>query len=78
MSRSRLGDVDEPAAKPDNVWVADLSADRDTPLGAAWRTRRIVPGSPACSTGDVGTGDEVEHGVVIAESPTPNDSPGRC
>ena len=63
-------DVDEAPTEARQVGVADLGADRHAPVGrrlAHPSQRRRVAGVGA--TGDVGAGDDVEHRLVVAETP---------
>jgi hypothetical protein len=63
-------DVDEPAAEPGQVPVADLRADRHAPLGGPGHRRadhHRVPGVEAA--GHVGAGDHAQQCFVVAEFP---------
>ncbi len=63
-------DVDEPPAESGHVAVADLCADAHAALGgqpAHPQQSGRVAGMEAA--GDVGAGDDAEHGVVVAEPP---------
>ena len=71
MRSSGIG-IDEASPESGEVAVADLRADPYTPLGgrAARPQQQLrVPGVEAA--GDVGAGDDVEHGVVVTEFPHP-------
>ena len=63
-------DVDESATEADQVGVRHVTADRDVAVGGGLthttQRRRVAGMEPAR---DVGTGDQVEHRLVVAQRP---------